>query len=475
MNGKELFLGLSYINRKYIEEAENDTVDSISAQERGRLRRPLLIAAVIALMLLLVGCGIAVYLTLAEEPWASIPRVEGTDLLREDIHTTITSVTPTGIGLHVDVEGFGTEEKSVSFLDNATCTIERKTDSGWELLPKRIEDAQQNAVEVLTDGHHDLQIHWAAYYGCLAPGTYRVTTEILEGHDPFAFVFEITEEMRGENQSLIEGILSREYWHIRETSQWEYSSLDKVPESVRGQFRNGSDRSEYWKCGDDGLYLIYEGEDVIMGMMRKGGTKYKLTREQESNDAPIAGWMPWPGMDINRLTDWTECLENGQYTQELTCRADGSIAKAVLTRTAEDPNGFDAEVVYTVTLEFLDTPREEIARTIENQDTNVWQNFSWAEDQKNNKALEVPFVNTAPTPIRTTADVLALAEKECTVEYNQIKVYRDEAAGIWKVEYQILYGYQGYQYVYLNDEGITLMVSGSGSKVEQWQEAYPGP
>ena len=59
MNGKELFLGLSYINRKYIEEAEKDTVSSFSGKKRGRLRRPLLIAAVIALTLLLVGCAVA--------------------------------------------------------------------------------------------------------------------------------------------------------------------------------------------------------------------------------------------------------------------------------------------------------------------------------------------------------------------------------------------------------------------------------
>ena len=59
MNGKELLLGLSYISRKYIEEAEKDTVSSFSAKKRSRLRSPLLIAAVIALTLLLVGCAVA--------------------------------------------------------------------------------------------------------------------------------------------------------------------------------------------------------------------------------------------------------------------------------------------------------------------------------------------------------------------------------------------------------------------------------
>lgn len=70
MNGKELFLGLSYISRKYIDEAENDTVNGSSSKKHSarqndgkhiRFRKPLLIAAVIALTLLLVGCAVAAY------------------------------------------------------------------------------------------------------------------------------------------------------------------------------------------------------------------------------------------------------------------------------------------------------------------------------------------------------------------------------------------------------------------------------
>ena len=59
MNGQEIFLGLSYISRKYIEEAETETVSS-GAGKAHRIRRPFLLAAVIALLLLLVGCA-AVY------------------------------------------------------------------------------------------------------------------------------------------------------------------------------------------------------------------------------------------------------------------------------------------------------------------------------------------------------------------------------------------------------------------------------
>ena len=53
MNGKDLLTELGNIHEKYYMEAENDTLPASP-----RIRRPLLLAALIALMLLLVGCGI---------------------------------------------------------------------------------------------------------------------------------------------------------------------------------------------------------------------------------------------------------------------------------------------------------------------------------------------------------------------------------------------------------------------------------
>lgn len=66
MNGKELFRGLSYISRRYIDEAEFGVLSPAKESApaaRARLRRPLLIAALIALFLLLVGCGAAYIIT----------------------------------------------------------------------------------------------------------------------------------------------------------------------------------------------------------------------------------------------------------------------------------------------------------------------------------------------------------------------------------------------------------------------------
>lgn len=55
MNGKDIFMGLSHIDQKYIEEAETGTL-TVNAPRRAFLRRPLLIAALIAAMLILAGC-----------------------------------------------------------------------------------------------------------------------------------------------------------------------------------------------------------------------------------------------------------------------------------------------------------------------------------------------------------------------------------------------------------------------------------
>lgn len=73
MTGKDLFTGLNYIDRKYIAEAESGGLNkkgelTIVRPERKVRKRPriLLIAAIVALMLLLVGCVAVVFMGLQE-------------------------------------------------------------------------------------------------------------------------------------------------------------------------------------------------------------------------------------------------------------------------------------------------------------------------------------------------------------------------------------------------------------------------
>lgn len=60
MNGKELLINLGTIGHKYYDEAENETL------ARKSIRRPLLIAAIIALTALLVGCAVVYALRLQD-------------------------------------------------------------------------------------------------------------------------------------------------------------------------------------------------------------------------------------------------------------------------------------------------------------------------------------------------------------------------------------------------------------------------
>ncbi len=70
MKGKDIFLGLQYVDQKWIEEAEFGTflsqAETESSRKRNAFRRPFLLAAVIALALLLVGCGVVYVLTMQD-------------------------------------------------------------------------------------------------------------------------------------------------------------------------------------------------------------------------------------------------------------------------------------------------------------------------------------------------------------------------------------------------------------------------
>ena len=65
MNGKDIFIGLQYVGEDLIERAEYGRFPAAAEkQEKARIRRPFLLAALVALLLLLVGCGVVYVLHL---------------------------------------------------------------------------------------------------------------------------------------------------------------------------------------------------------------------------------------------------------------------------------------------------------------------------------------------------------------------------------------------------------------------------
>lgn len=74
--------------------------------------------------------------------------------------------------------------------------------------------------------------------------------------------------------------------------------------------------------------------------------------------------------------------------------------------------------------------------------------------------------NTEYTSKLTKSDVLNIAYKEVTVEYNAVKRYHDKTRGIWKVEFldmtetktnkEITREYKLKEAIYIDEEGYTL-------------------
>lgn len=484
MKEKQVFHALGSVNDKFIEEM----YASIEAKKKTVSHHPgkklWLIAAIIAAMVFLMGCAWAV-IEIAGSWLFDYPLTESTDVAPEDIHLSTSDVTSTMMHITCSIDGMEPNgEQAIYILENGPFTLEKKTDEDWEALPVKVEDPEWDADEVLTDGNTDWYVDWSALYGILNPGIYRFTTTVLEGNVPVSVEFTIEEsvvhsENGGELAVLAAEILDRDYYYVRFYEKYEFGSFENLTDDQRSFLESEYDTylvEEFLKYGNDMLSLTYKGDHTWMGQMYKDGTKYRLDHENDDRTKAVIGWSPWPDMPLENLTWWVSLLINPDKNWVPQYAADGTLEKITCTVHHDKfQDNYDVKVDHIQVFEFVNVDSAEIARQIGQQDVNTARAFSWEEDQKNMKALDVDFANTTAQPIKTASEAIARAMAECTVEHDKIIVYRDEEAGMWKVEFQILYGYQGYQYIYLNDDGITQMVSGVGSKVPEWQDQYPNP
>ena len=149
-----------------------------------------LIAAIIAAMVFLMGCAWVIRLTIASHP--DYPVTDATTISHDSIHLSVSDVTKTDMHVYVAIDGFEPgSEKAIYMLQNGPFVLEKKTDSGWEMLPVLIDDPEWDADTVWTDGISDWIVNWSAVYGVLDSGTYRYTINLLEGHDPVSAEFTI--------------------------------------------------------------------------------------------------------------------------------------------------------------------------------------------------------------------------------------------------------------------------------------------
>ena len=452
--------------------------------KRHGMPRVWLIAAIIAAMVLMMGCAWVVHLTIAESPLFDYPLTESADVAPERIHLTASDVTSASMRITCSIDGVEPDQDAIYILRNGPFTLEKQTEAGWETLPEKISDPLKDPDKVLTDGTLEWFVDWSAVYGILEPGVYRFTTTILEGNVPVSTTFSLEanttqSEIGAELAKIASEILDRDYYYVRFYEMFEFGSFENLTDDEKSflEAEYGSySVYEYLKYGHDMLHVIHEDKHVKMGQMYKDGVKYRLDHENDDSTNPVVGWSQWPDMDLENLTWWVGLLTDPGKEWVPQYAADGSLEKITCTVQKDKFNNYyNVEVDHIQVFEFVKADPAKIAEIIGQENVNTSRTFSWEDDQKNMKALDVAFVNTSAQPVSNASEAIARAMAECTVEHDKIIVYRDEEAGMWKVEFQIMYGYQGYQYIYLNDDGITQMVSGAGSKVPEWQEFYPDP
>lgn len=441
-----------------------------------RIPKTWLIAAIIAAMVFLMGSAWVIHLTIAAHP--DYPIIDAAEISLESVHLSVSDVTPTGMHVYVSIDGFEPgSEQAVYMLQNGPFHLDRKTESGWESVTVLIDDPEWDADRVWTDGNSDWIIDWSAVYGMLGGGTYRYTITLLEGKEPVSVEFQIDTVQKTDLAASLQSILDGDSYYVKYTIRNELASIENLTKEQKELFEseNAVWIYEYWKSGEDLMHLIYRENILWVGMMYKDGIKYALDHEGDDRTKPIIGWSPWPDMDMNRLTDWISMLMVDLDSWEAAYNSAGTLTGLKRNSRNGRFDGYDIEVTYIETWEFSTDNSVETADKFAEQDVDTALVFSWEEDQKSMKSLNVEYVNTAAEPITTASEAIARAKAECSVTYDKIIVYRDEEAGMWKVEFQIMYGYQGYRYVYLDDEGITQMVSGAGSKVPEWRDEYPDP
>lgn len=442
-----------------------------------------LIAAIISAMVFMMGCAWVV-IKLAESPLFDYPLTESAEVDPDRIHLVVSDVTSTSMQITCSIDGVEQDKDAIYILRNGPFTLEKQTDAGWEQLSEKISDPLKDPDEVLTDGTLEWFVDWSAVYGILEPGVYRFTTTVLEGNVPMSTTFTVEAAAEQSNigaelTKIAAEILDRDYYYVRFYEMFEFGSFENLTDDEKSFLEaEYGDYSvyEYLKYGNDMLHVIHEDKHVKMGQMYKDGIKYRLDHENDDSTNPVVGWSQWPDMDLENLTWWVSLLTNPDKEWVPQYAEDGTLEKITCT-VHEDKfnNYYNVEVDHIQVFEFVKADPAKIAEIIGQENVNTSRTFSWEDDQKNMKALEVAFVNTSAHPISNASEAIARAMAECTVEHDKIVVYRDEEAGMWKVEFQIMYGYQGYQYIYLNDDGITQMVSGAGSKVPEWQDLYPDP
>ena len=393
--------------------------------------------------------------------------------------------TPTGVTVfHTEADNMGG-----SFTANENFWLEKYVDGKWQYVNEQKKEVydQERKLEVSFYGTDRYTLDWSDSYGALEAGFYRVGryyTVRLPGmgddtqvcYAKFRLYDENQEELIRKCRDALAALLDSKTYHIR---------YYELVESIKVYTFD----DQYWKYGSSHLKRIEntltDGSVSIGGTMYRDSKGYSLDWENDDETKRITNWKRVDHIDESDFDSWTWTFaiydsnvvgveEKGNqiivYTSydlakteiRFAFRTDGSLDSVELYKHPSDGTAY-----LGASVEVLDTPAEEIEALIESQDVSKPPVFSWAEDKdKYPNAQTDGFKNTTKSPVKSMEDALWFADKECTMppqgpageRYNIVEIAYDPDAGIWRVYLRYSQNIDGDQIIYINDDGITVMM-----------------
>ncbi|MGM9627439.1 MAG: M56 family metallopeptidase [Faecousia sp.] len=380
--------------------------------------------------------------------------------------------------------------------------LEKLVGGVWIVLEpaKEVTNAPATAIHVSWSTEDRVSINWQDSYGTLDRGFYRLgryytatmasgESETIHCYAKFRVYDPNNDALLNQCKSAIDALINSSSYHLYSFNWLTEQNYDYCLSS------------EVWKNGPDYLEVtryplrknLTQMQSVRGGMWRDG-EYYGLEWSGEPAVSPVSSW--WLGvdgyMDDSNFSMWSwdfqwydakvedvyqegntiHILEtydvNDKYTNsEITLTFDGNGKLTGMTKSyLPTADCAEKDKIVNVELVVYDTSASEIARTIDSQNVSEPMVFSYAEDVKNTPNAQTGgFRNTTQKLVKTTADAVALADKECAMSrildfdngYLQTRTYHDDAAGMWKVEL-FWWQHDTATTVYLNDQGITQRI-----------------
>lgn len=512
MTSFQLFKGLTGIDSELLVSVEQKANTSEATQNKAQSnhlagKKIWLIAAVIALTLLLVGCG--AYIITRNLNWSKqlekdlIPYNEDTAIggvskswFIDKSTIELSAAPPMNGDVEITCNEWSPDTKGTLNI-GTEYWIEKWNGKTYEEIPTL--DASPWIVpeqKLICGTQSSWTVNYLEKYGSLEPGNYRIgmmvskTSSDGESAQLGCFAkFRIQEtSMAPYLEAYTKAFLAlkdAEAYHIIFTEySHDWNPISEFAES----------REEFWKSGNDWVtcYVIKElNADEFnhsgVGHMFRGGIGYGLnwtdgTVSDKPGDWSKLNFVDSRGCDswctifssayqyavdvqksddqINIIMSWVD----GEYEElRVFYDSDGNIKRMEYSGIPNLIYSEEDRILY-ITIEILPTSEEQAAEVLKCIDVTNPSEFSFAEDlqqiESNGYVKKVDgFKNNTAQGKMNIESAARLAAAEISSKSNIVKVFYDHSAEIWKVEFTYSQDEDIYYAVYLDNEGVTQLIT----------------